>query len=333
MGGCNRQALGYLVAVRSLATSATKVRSLATPATKIACVVVLVAFMACSASAQPPSQNEGWQRFRGPNGAGSIAHCDVPLPWSPSDVAWEVALPGLGNASPIFYGDLAFVSSADPASGEQHLHAVDIASGQIQWHNRYPSRKYPIHARSSFASSTPCVNATALFFCWANPESLVLLALGHDGSELWRRDLGAYVSQHGFGGSPILCGQTLVLVNSQDAEELPQGIAPGQSRVMAFDSLTGEQLWETNRTTTRVCYSTPTLFDDAVAGPALLLSNTGDGFSALSLQTGSGGSRGRRKQIVRNQPDSTTRCAIANRPCRSLCSHARQLRRSVVSMG
>ena len=115
----------------------------------------------------------------------------------------------------------------------------------------------------------------------------MLLALGHDGSELWRRDLGAYVSQHGFGGSPILCGQTLVLVNSQDAEELPQGIAPGQSRVMAFDSLTGEQLWETNRTTTRVCYSTPTLFDDAVAGPALLLSNTGDGFSALSLQTGS----------------------------------------------
>lgn len=247
---------------------------------------VLLVSLASAASAQQPTQDAGWQRFRGPNGSGSIANCDVPLPWSSSDVAWEVSLPGIGNASPILSGDVAFISGADPDSGEQHLHAVDIASGQIKWHNTYQSRKFPIHARSSFASSTPCVSDTALFFCWANPESLMLVALRHDGSEIWRKDLGTYVSQHGFGGSPALFGETLVLVNSQDAEDLPEGVPPGQSRVSAFDSLTGELLWETPRTTTRVCYSTPTLFTDPDAGPALLFSNTGDGLYALSLQTG-----------------------------------------------
>lgn len=247
---------------------------------------VLMVTWASTAGAQT-TQDEGWQRFRGPNGSGVIANCDVPLPWSSDDVAWEVSLPGIGNASPIVSGDVAFISSADPASGQQHLHAVDIATGQTKWHNTYQSRKFPIHARSSFASSTPCVNDTALFFCWANPDSLMLVALRHDGSELWRKDLGTYVSQHGFGGSPVLFGQTLVLVNSQDAEDLPAGVAAGQSRVSAFDSTTGELLWETPRTTTRVCYGSPTLFTDPAAGPALLFSNTGDGLYALSLQTGS----------------------------------------------
>lgn len=296
VGSRSCQALKYPMAVRSLATSATAaillsmlrhLRIIVPSTCAVPWAAVLLVSMACTAAAQHPAQKEGWQRFRGPNGAGSIASCDVPLPWSSSDVAWEVSLPGIGNASPILCGDIAFISSADPDSGEQHLHAIDIASGQVKWHNKYPSRKYPIHARSSFASSTPCANEMAVFFCWANPESLMLVALRHDGSELWSKDLGTYVSQHGFGGSPVLYGQTLVLFNSQDAEELPAGVAPGQSRVMAFDSLTGELLWETPRTTTRVCYSTPTLFTDPVAGPALLMSNTGDGLSALSLQTGS----------------------------------------------
>ena len=234
-----------------------------------------------------PNRSIGWGRFRGERNAGSILHCDVPLPWRSTDVSWELALPGQGNASPILWGELAFVSSADLDSGEQHLQAIQVSSGQVQWHKTYPSRTYPLHARSSFASSTPCANESAVFFSWANPDNLSLIALRHDGSELWRRDqLGGYVSQHGFGSSPILFGQTLILFNSQDAEELPAGVAPGHSRVMAFDSLTGKLLWETLRATTRVCYSTPASFTDAVAGPALLLSNAGDGLSALSLETG-----------------------------------------------
>lgn len=247
----------------------------------------LVFYLPLILHAVEPSRNIGWGRFRGERNTGSILHCDVPLPWRSSDVAWEAALPGQGNASPILWGDLAFVSSADLDSGEQHLQAIQVSSGQVQWHKTYPSRTYPVHARSSFASSTPCANESAVFFSWANPDNLSLIALRHDGSELWRRDqLGSYVSQHGFGSSPILFGQTLILFNSQDAEELPAGVAPGHSRVMAFDSLTGNLLWETPRATTRVCYSTPTSFTDSVAGPALLLSNAGDGLSALSLETG-----------------------------------------------
>ncbi len=263
------------------------------------CGIVLTASMFLSLAAQEPAQDKDWSRFRGPNGVASIASCDVPLPWDARHIAWEMSLPGVGNASPIVIGEMAVISSADPATGEQHLHAVDLANGQVKWHNTYSSRKYPLHARSSFASSTPCANQTAIFFCWANPESLMLVAVQHDGTEIWRRDLGRYISQHGFGGSPVLFDQTLVLVNSQDAEDLPEGVAAGHSRVMAFNIHTGETIWETPRTTTRVCYGTPTLFTDPLAGPALLTSNTGDGLSAMSLQTG---------EVLWSQKVFTKRC-------------------------
>ena len=249
-------------------------------------VCITVVPLTFSLYAEEPLRNADWGRFRGENGAARIPICDVPLPWSSTDVAWEMALPGKGNASPVLWGELAFVSSADLGDGQQHLYAIDLSTGRVKWHKVFPSRSYPIHARSSFASSTPCVTETAIYFSWANPAGLALVALRHDGSQLWQKDLGPYVSQHGFGCSPVLFGRTLVLVNSQDALELPAGVAPGQSRVMAFDSQTGQLLWQTPRTTTRVCYGTPTLFTDPIAGPALLLSNTGDGLSALSLETG-----------------------------------------------
>ncbi len=242
---------------------------------------------ASSAIGEEPRQHKGlWGRFRGENGCGVHPTCNAPLPWQHSDVNWEIPLVGLGNSSPVLYGDLAFVLSADADSAEQHLIAIDVHDGQTLWTRSFASQPFAIHARSSFASSTPCVNESSVFVCWGHPESTWVVALTHDGQEIWKRDLGAYTSQHGFGSSPVLFGKTLVLFNSQDAEQLPPGVPPGQSRVMAFDCDSGDLLWETNRTTTRVCYSSPTLFEDPQAGAALLFSNTGDGLFALSLESG-----------------------------------------------
>ncbi len=248
--------------------------------------VLLLHFLPLATGAEPTSTQTHWGRFRGANGCGVHPTCDAPLPWQAADVNWELPLPGLGNGSPVLNGDLAFVLSAEADTAELHLIAIDVHDGQTLWTRSFESQRYPIHARSSFASSTPCVNESSVFVCWGNPESTWVVALTHDGQELWKYDLGSYTSQHGFGSSPVLFGKTLVLFDSQDAEELPPGVPPGQSRVIALHCDTGDLLWETNRTTTRVCYSSPTLFDDPQAGPALLFSNTGDGLFALSLESG-----------------------------------------------
>ncbi len=232
------------------------------------------------------TETRHWGRFRGENGVASLEQCDVPLPWKPEDVAWEVDLPGTGNGSPVFYGDQVFLLAADPDTAERHLLSYRLADGKELWHKRIESKPYHLHARSSYASCTPCVDELAVYFCWATPESVILVAYNHAGDELWKKDLGSYISQHGFGASPVLFGKTLVLFNSQAAQELPEGVTPGQSRVMAFDSETGQEKWVTPRTTTRACYGVPTLFKDSSGADALLFCNTGDGIFALDLETG-----------------------------------------------
>ena len=231
------------------------------------------------------SDETGWTRFRGSNGAGLIERCNVPIPWDDADKCWEIDLPGKGNSSPVAWGNRLFVMSADPKSAERYLLAVDLKTGEELWRRTFASTPHKLHGRSSYASSTPCVDAQGVYIAFADPQHVVLAAFSHEGDELWRKDLGPFVSQHGFGASPALFGDKLILFNSQQAEQLDPGQQPGESRVMAFSAQSGEKIWETPRTTTRVCYGVPTQFD-AAGKPALLFSNTGDGLFALDLATG-----------------------------------------------
>lgn len=227
-----------------------------------------------------------WNRFRGENGAGSIAKCNAPLPWTDKDVAWSVKLPGKGNGSPIIQADHAYVMSADAQTAERYVLAYNLNDGSEAWRAAFPSTTHPLHGRSSYASSTPCADDKAVYVAWGAPDGVIVKAFTHSGKELWTRNLGRYVSQHGFGNSPILADGKLVLVVSQDALELPEGVAPGQTTVFALNPESGESIWERPRTTTRVCYGVPTTMQDEAGRELLLMNETGDGISALDMKTG-----------------------------------------------
>ena len=142
-----------------------------------------------------------------------------------------------------------------------------------------------MHAKSSYASSTPCANANSVFFAWASPESLTVKAFSHDGVEQWSKDFGRYISAHGFGGSPIVVDDKLILSNNQDAEELPAGVAPGDSSVVALDVKTGQVIWETPRKSVRTSYGVPSVVEEG-GKKVLIFAETGDGVFALDAATG-----------------------------------------------
>jgi outer membrane protein assembly factor BamB len=253
---------------------------------KLALVKLALAALLLSGPVPAAFGQNNWNRFRGENGRGVVARSHVPLPWSEGDVAWRAQLPGEGNGSPIIQNHRVFIQSADPESAERHVLAYDLLTGEELWARSYPSQPHAMHARSSYASSTPCADDSAVYVAWGAPDGVLVKAFTHDGEELWTRNLGRFVGGHGFGGSPMLFDGKLIVLNSQDAEELPPGVAPGQTEVVALDPATGETIWSTPRTTTRVCYGVPAAYRDSQGRDVLVMNETGDGFFGLEANTG-----------------------------------------------
>ena len=211
----------------------------------------LLALLCC-----PPAESQEWTRFRGPNGSG-VSATPLPAVWQQAHVQWKVALPGQGHASPVIWGSRVFLLSADPSTAAQIVSAVDANDGTPLWQQTFATPSYPIHARNTFASSSPAVDAERVYVAWATPQETQLTALDHTGQVVWQTPLGGYTSQHGFGSSPIVHDEYVILSLSAEEADKPADTSlppsPG-SRVVAVQRATGELAWTTPRTTEVASY-------------------------------------------------------------------------------
>jgi outer membrane protein assembly factor BamB len=214
-----------------------------------------------------------WTRFRGPNGAG-VSETRFPVEWSESAYLWKADLPGVGHSSPVLWGNRLFLTSGDEESGTRILLCLDARTGRILWTKEYEAAKHGKHQLNSFASPTPTVDAQRVYHCFATPEEFLATALTHDGEELWRRNLGAFKSGHGYGASPILVEGLLIVPNEQG----------GQSSLLALDAATGEIRWQTPRES-QVQFYTPCIRKHA-GGAELIFTNWEQGIAGLDAATG-----------------------------------------------
>ena len=249
--------------------------------------IVASACLVASLIATTSTFAQEWTRFRGPNGTGVSQAKTIPTTWTEKDYNWKVKLPGgSGHSSPVVWGDKVFLLSADPEDATRYMLCYDATSGEQLWQRKYKSTPHHLHLRSSFASSTPAVDAEHVYIGWSTPDETTLKAFDHDGSEVWSIDLGRWVSQHGFGTSPILFDNLVILHNSQQSNQLKPGIEPGVSAMMAFDRRTGKEVWRTPLVSANVCYSVPFLYEPADGPIELICTSTGNGVFSLDPKTG-----------------------------------------------
>jgi outer membrane protein assembly factor BamB len=244
------------------------------------CVVGLQSTLLTSATSQE------WTRFRGPNGTGLSPATNLPAKWSEADYHWKAALPGQGHSSPVLWGDKIFLMSADTATATRSVLCLSAADGRELWRRQYELQTHRIHTRNTYGSCTPAVDAERVYVAWSTPARLTLLALDHDGKDVWDLDLGPVVSEHGFGMSPMLYQDLVILSNSQQAEELEPGQQPGKSSMLAFEAKTGKPRWNQPRVSSRVCFSTPCIYQAAGGPPELICTSTSEGFFSLDPLTG-----------------------------------------------
>lgn len=245
------------------------------------------AFLAVVAWWSPATAQE-WTRFRGPNGQGVSEASTIPVQFTEADYNWKAKLPAGGHSSPVLWGKKIFLICADDQESAQRmvvcLHADD---GRILWTKTFESKFHTKHRFNSFASSTPAVDADHVYVCWSTPEEYTLLALDHDGNQVWQRNLGPYLSQHSSGTSPIVYEDMVILGNDQDPDDANAPNLKGKSFLIAVDRKTGADRWITERESVRVAYSTPCVFQPQGGQPQLIFNSQAHGITGINPKDGS----------------------------------------------
>ncbi len=224
-----------------------------------------------------PAIAQNWERFRGPAGAGQSDDGAIPDKWDAQNFLWRRPLAGVGHSSPVVWGKRVFVTSADRKSDEQVVSAFDSESGQPLWERRLAGEPYALHAQSSFASSTPTLDAERLYMMWRSGDRAWLIAFTHGGEEVWRREVGNASDENGFGVSPIVMEGVVIAAVENEI---------GDSAITGFDAATGGVLWKTPRPSAKSPYCTPCTIESAGGKQLFVAASTAAGLSAFDPSNG-----------------------------------------------
>lgn len=228
------------------------------------CLMLFLA-VAVALTAARPAAAEDWPGWRGPRGDGSSLEKNVPTRWSGTDnVAWKVAIPGKGHASPIIWGDRIFlVTNIDKSppntpkpktrldssgAGDRVLLCLDRRTGRTLWQKTvlHAPLEY-VHKLNSRASSTPVADGKLVYVSFLDRKQMFIAAYDFEGNQVWAVRPGVFSSVHGYCSSPILWKDTVIVNGDHD----------GPAYIVALDRATGKTIWKTPRPNNTRSYCTP----------------------------------------------------------------------------
>jgi len=245
-------------------------------ASRLILAVVATGLLLATVRAGTAPGDTYWPYWRGP-AADGMAVGDAPVTWSATEnVRWKTDLPGLGNSSPIVWGDFVFVttaiktgtaapSSAPPTppalppgppgggrgmgpgggGGPQVEHKFDVIcldrkTGRILW-QRTAKTAVPHegghNTYGSFASNSPVTDGK---YVYAFFGSRGMYCYDFKGTLVWQKDFGVQLRMRmafGEGMAPVLAGNKLILVFDHE----------GDSFMVVLDKTTGKEIWRASR--------------------------------------------------------------------------------------
>lgn len=224
--------------------------------------------------------NKQWPQFRGPYASGIVESQNIPDTWdvsSGNNIKWKTKIRGLGNSSPVIWGDKIFVTTAISSSGkdsikvglygdidnfsdssvhEFRLICINKHNGKVLW-DRLACKDVPRtkrHTKATHADPTPATNGkyVVAFF-----GSNGLYCYSMNGNLKWKKDFGKMNSgfypapeiEWDISSSPIIYDNTLIV----QCDYLGGGF------IKAIDIETGIEKWSTPRNEVST-YSAPTVY-------------------------------------------------------------------------
>ena len=210
---------------------------------------------------------EDWPAWRGPRGDGTSLETRVPTRWGATDnIAWKVAIPGSGHASPIVFGDYVFITTCIEDKRERVLLCLERATGRIVWRQVVlRTGLEAVHHLNSRASSTPASDGESVYVSFlepdgatvpaevvrkrsgnlradnsgkpVNPGAMCVAAYARNGERKWIVRPGEFASVWGYCASPIVFEDKVIVNGDHD----------GDAYIVALDRRTGKTLWKVPR--------------------------------------------------------------------------------------
>lgn len=206
-------------------------------------MITLLLFVLLTLSAT----TDEWSQFRGPNGTGVSATKGLPTEFGPQkNVIWKAALPP-GHSSPVLTRDRIFVTAHDKE--KLFVICLDRQTGKILWQREVP-RSHPDRLQNvnNPASPSPVTDGSNVYVFF---QGFGLISYDAAGKERWKHPLGPFNIFFGFGASPILVDDKVILPVDQDNPT---------SYMIAVDKNTGRLRWKVDRPVVISGYSTPIVY-------------------------------------------------------------------------
>ncbi len=240
----------------------------------VCATVILTVFLA-----QAVFANDDWAQFRGPNGTGISAAKNLPTEFGPDkNVVWKTALPA-GHSSPVLTRDRIFVTAHTPTTKQDKFTyklfviALDRKTGKILWQREVPRpNKARLENVNGPASPSPVTDGTNVYAFF---QDFGLIAFDAKGKEKWRMPMAEFNMFYGFGASPILVDDKLILPVDQDLS----------AYLLAIDKNSGKVKWKVTRPEVISGYSTPTIYQPKT-GPKQILVPESFQLSSYSVADG-----------------------------------------------
>jgi outer membrane protein assembly factor BamB len=188
-----------------------------------------------------------WPGWRGPTGMGYCEEKDLPLRWdgkTKENLLWKVPLGGIGNSSPVVWGDRVFVTVSRRQTNQEQdakiipdhwVSCFQVADGKELWQTPVPPGRYA-RGYGIYAVPTPVTDGQHVF-CWFS--SGVMVALDFGGKIIWRTELTDDLPRQAdcLINSPLLFEDTVIRIVNADQPR-------GNGIVQALDKKTGKVKWE-----------------------------------------------------------------------------------------
>ncbi|HKP82541.1 MAG TPA: PQQ-binding-like beta-propeller repeat protein [Pyrinomonadaceae bacterium] len=204
--------------------------------------------------------SDEWSQFRGPNGSGVSETKGLPTEFGPNkNVVWKTELPP-GHSSPVLTRDRIFVTAHDKNSNKLLVICLDRQTGKIIWQREAPRlREGRLQNVNGPASPSPVTDGSNVYVFF---QDFGLISYDAAGKERWKLQLGPFNMFYGFGASPILVDDKVILPVDQDNPS---------SYLIAVDKNSGKVRWKVDRPVVISGYSTPIIYQPAKGAKQIIV--------------------------------------------------------------